>query len=262
MNYQQELDFGVRLAKKAGAIMREYFDRDDVGTTWKEDNTPLTLADTAINQLIIEEIKAAYPEDGVMGEEASYETERSRVWVVDPIDGTQSFDLKSPTSTFCLGLTIDREPVVGIVHDPFIDNMYVAAKGAGAFLNSGRLDPSSPAKDISQQYIVLSSKLGNDHASIGAVADRIVDAGGKYFNFRSVVYGLMRVASGKAVAAVAGPSYPWDFVAASVILHEAGVHVTDLSGNEVDCFGADKGMIASLNKDVHEQIIRLLKKDT
>ncbi len=80
MDYAEELEFAKGLALEAGGIMRRYFNAEDIGTTWKQDNTPLTVADTTINELVISRVKEMFPKDGVIGEEASYETERPRVW--------------------------------------------------------------------------------------------------------------------------------------------------------------------------------------
>lgn len=260
MSYTTELQFAKQLARDAGEIMLAFFAKDDVGTTWKHDNTPLTEADTQINALVIKRVREQFPGHGVLGEEACYEENASAVWVVDPIDGTQPFDLKAPTSTFCLGLVVEGEVQLGVVYDPFTQRLFSAVKGEGAYLNETLLKVRNDAPDITHKYVVLSSKHGDDHASVGMVADAITAAGGKYFNFRSVVYGLMSAASGRAIAAIAGPSHPWDFVAASIIVVEAGLVWTDLNGNPVDVMDARKGIVVGANGAVHGLLLAMLKK--
>src|SRR6266404_2863697 len=98
MEYKQELEFAVATAKSAGETMRRYFRADDLGTEWKGDATPLTVADTKINDFVIEEVKAHFPTHGVHGEEASFSTNREFVWVCDPVDGTMPYSIGLPIS--------------------------------------------------------------------------------------------------------------------------------------------------------------------
>src|SRR5690606_26788011 len=93
------LSFAKQLAIEAGAIMHKYHRSARRTTTWKDDNSPVTLADRDINSLVIQKIKDTFPDHGVIGEEESYEADRSYVWVVDPIDGTAPFDLGMQCST-------------------------------------------------------------------------------------------------------------------------------------------------------------------
>jgi myo-inositol-1(or 4)-monophosphatase len=102
VSYEKELRFATDLAQEAGAIMDRYFRAEDIGTELKQDLTPVTVADTTINDLVIDRVQQSYPEHGVLGEENSYEPTRDRIWVVDPIDGTVPFSLGIPTSTFSL----------------------------------------------------------------------------------------------------------------------------------------------------------------
>ena len=126
LGYEKELDFAKQLAQDAGEIMRRYFQSDDIGTELKEDNTPLTIADTKINQLAIDRVKQVFPRCGVIGEEDSFETEREELWVVDPIDGTKPYSLGIPVSTFCLAYAVNGDVKVSVVYDPFQDRLYHA----------------------------------------------------------------------------------------------------------------------------------------
>ena len=116
MSYEKELDFAKALALEAGEIMRKYFRSDRLGTVQKDDLTPLTVADTAINDLVIERVQHEFPEHGVLGEEASYEPNRQWIWVVDPIDGTSPYSCGIPISTFSLALVNkkDGQPYVSV----------------------------------------------------------------------------------------------------------------------------------------------------
>src|SRR5690606_7148188 len=108
------LAFAKTLATEAGQIMRDHFVLG-IDTEWKQDATPLTIADTSINQLVIDQVKQRFPTHGVLGEEASFGTDREYLWVVDPVDGTMPYSHGIPTSTFSLALVQNGQPIVAAV---------------------------------------------------------------------------------------------------------------------------------------------------
>lgn len=254
MNNQIELNFAKELAYKAGKMTLLNFGLN-TEAVWKADVTPLTKTDIAINKLVIDEIQAAFPKDGVLGEEASFEPERSRLWVVDPIDGTQPFVLGAPLSTFCIALVENNQPILGVVYDPYLNRLYWGAKGEGAFINGKPLTPSVSAQ-LANNFVILSSRMGKSRTT-GSLYDAIELLQGKSFNFRSIVYGLMMVATGSAVAAVAGYLKPWDLAAAKVILEEVGAKVTDFEGNPCNYDENSNGCLVS-NSLVHNQMLKLI----
>src|SRR3990167_10128728 len=100
------LNFAKELAKEAGEIMSLSF-ANGTSREWKEDRTPVTEADTKINSLVIERIKAKYPDNGVWGEEESHNLGVQMTWVCDPVDRTMPFSHGLPISTFALSLARD-----------------------------------------------------------------------------------------------------------------------------------------------------------
>src|SRR5215213_6874003 len=100
-DYQQYLTFGIALAYEAGDVMRRWFGAKPE-SSWKLDDTIVTVADKEVNRLVIERINEEYPEHGVDGEEESAKTDHNHVWVCDPIDGTNLFARNVPMSVFSL----------------------------------------------------------------------------------------------------------------------------------------------------------------
>lgn len=254
-SFSDEMSFATDLALTAGTIVTEQFGQH-TETDWKQDNTPVTQADIDINELVIREVQDRFPDHGVLGEEVSYEPNRERIWVVDPIDGTQPYSLGVPISTFCISLVVNNEPVIGVIYDPFMKRMYKGVKGEGSYMNSERLNVA-PADELNQNYVVMSSRMGGKFISTGQALDRIVEAGGKVFNFRSIAYGCMLVATGGAIAAIAGYLKPWDAAATIVILEEAGATITDLTGAPVTYDQNVNGLLVS-NGNVHQKLSNLL----
>jgi fructose-1,6-bisphosphatase/inositol monophosphatase family enzyme len=135
------LEFAKKLAIEAQEIALKYFSFE-TENTWKEDGTPLVKADTEINDLVIKRINETYPSHSILGEEKSDKKEGSQyVWVCDPIDGTMAFSCGLPLFVFSIAL-VDQsngQPILGLINDPVMKNMYWAYKGGGAYRNGKKI---------------------------------------------------------------------------------------------------------------------------
>jgi myo-inositol-1(or 4)-monophosphatase len=262
MNYQNELDFAKQLALQAGKIMRRYFRAEDIGTKMKEDATPITEADIRINQLVIKEVKKHFPQHGVLGEELSYEPEREKIWIVDPVDGTAPFSLGIPISTFLLAL-VDRkdgQPVVGVVYDPYLDHLYSASKGQGAHLNALPIHVSKSIK-LNNQSVAIHGpivKMKGYTYYPGATTDKLRQFGTSSYTGRSGAYFMAKVASSEFAASIVGQSQPWDVAAPAVVVREAGGIVTDIEGRPLRFDEFDIGTIMAANQAVVDQIVEII----
>ena len=260
---KQYLDFAKALALEAGTLMKRYFRADDIATEWKEDNTPLTIADTTINGLVIERVKKAYPEHGVLGEEDSFESKRDMLWVVDPIDGTMPFSAGLPISTFSLALVKNGVPQVGVVYDPFCDRLFTAITGKGAYLNGKKIAVKT-VDSLTNSYVNMETWgtenfLGDAKLlAIDGLREKLIEAGAKPFTLCSMVISGVLVASGDFSGSVFGVTKPEDIAALKVIVEEAGGKVTDVDGNEQRYDRPIKGAIVS-NGAVHDQLIKIVQ---
>lgn len=250
MAYEKEVKFAKELASEAGEIMRKYFNSDDINTELKEDSTPITIADTTINRMVIERVKAEFPELGILGEEESHNPDKKSLWIVDPIDGTAPYSLGIPVSTFSLAYVTDGETQVAVVYDPFQDRMMWAVKGEGAFLNGEKLKVSDKDK-LEDAYITTGSTLSR------AVSKRVRGNGVRIFDLYSFAYSGSQVACGRFVAAAMEYGSPWDPAAISLIVQEAGGKATDLKGNERKYNEWGDGILVS-NGLVHDAMIEVL----
>ena len=134
------------IARLAGPIIMSYFKGFGMKREFKSDTTPLTQADLAVNRMTIEQIRMISSDVDIVGEEESQRTNSSWQIVIDPIDGTFPFTWGMPLSTFMIGLLYKNEPVMGVIYDPFLDRMYSAETGGGAFMNGMRLHVSDIAE--------------------------------------------------------------------------------------------------------------------
>lgn len=263
MRHQTELEFAKQLAKESGMIMQKYFKTQELGHSWKPDHTPLTIADTTINSMVINRIKEAFPEHGVLGEEESFEPDRQMVWVVDPIDGTVPFSLGIPTSAFSMALVdrADGQQLIAVTYDPFLDELFYASKGGGAFVNDQKLQTSQQSS-LKRSYMCMSTRNGKGEGYeydgpklIGYFRDQ----GVMMLNYMSMVYPANRVAAGQILALASGWTDPWDAAACTLLIQEAGGIVTNLRGEKRRFDEAGDGYIMAANQEIFDIIVKQVK---
>lgn len=245
----------VDLAKQAGEIMRRYF-RRGIEVTTKDNNTPLTIADTAINDLVVQTIHHEFPSHGIIAEEGGTNyVDQEFAWVCDPIDGTISFARHIPTSAFSLALVKGGKPVLGVVYDPNDDSLYVAEAGQGTTLNGTPIQVSGPA--VIRPMVGNLTWVNNVYATqnvFPALIRKSIDV----MYLHSNVYMGILVARGDLDGLIFPGLQPWDCAAIKLIVEEAGGKVTDLFGNEQRYDREIKGMIAS-NGILHDRLVGLVR---
>src|SRR5450432_1376639 len=118
MAYEKEMTVGASIARRAGELAQK-IRLGNIGVESKSDESPVTIADKACEKLIVEELTAAFPEDGLLGEEgASQESTNGRRWIIDPIDGTRDFIRGTRAWSVLIGLEEKGEVVAGFAYYP------------------------------------------------------------------------------------------------------------------------------------------------
>ena len=250
------LIFSKEIAYEAGKIMKKYFSEDN-GANYKYDQTIVTKADIEINSLLIKKVKEKFSTHSVDGEEEQF-GKSNYVWVCDPVDGTAMYARHIPVAVFSLALVIDGVPTVGVVYDPFTDNLYSAVKGSGAFKNGIKISVNNIELDDMKSV----SNMDMWPEAEYNLYDVIKELGKKtYFvGVGSVIRACMCVANGDFNLAIfPGTKHKnCDIAAAKVIVEEAGGKVTDLFGNEQRYDGSINGAVIS-NSFVHSEVIDVIK---
>lgn len=250
--YEKELEFAKNMAREAGEIMLKYFDANQK-TEFKEDNSPVTIADKMINSLVIEKLTIAFPEDGVIGEEESNtEYGMGRKWFCDPIDGTNAYVLGLPTAMFSLALIVDGKPVVGIAYSPFLNKMYSGVKGEKSLCNDEIISVSD--LDLRQGVVGISGSkvkafIGHDYFN-KMMADKV-----NFSCITGTVFKVCLVACGKLAACAGFGVSPHDVAAVQVILEGSGGIMTTPDGTELDYSNHFSGALIS-NKASRDQLIK------
>ena len=135
MRLEPELCRAIDLAREAGdEILKVYDQKYEVER--KSGDEPVTLADRRANDLIVAGLRSTFPRDAVLAEESADDGRRfysPRVWLIDPLDGTEDFIGHDDEFSVMIGLLVDGQPVLGVVYQPTRDLLYCAAKDSGAF---------------------------------------------------------------------------------------------------------------------------------
>ncbi len=252
MDYTKELEFAKNMSTVAGEIMKKYY-RVDQGVEIKEDNTPVTLADKEINDLLIESVKKEFPDYGVLGEEANWNEDREKLWVCDPIDGTPAFIYHIPTFMFSLALVVDGDPVIGVAFNATTNDIYQAERGKGSFLN-GKAISTSSRRWGNEARLAGSSDGAVDGLSTSALKEQ----GIKVINSFGAVFKGCMIAEGSLDGRVFVHNGAHDIAAVKLIIEEAGGKVTDLDGNEQRYDNQINGAVMS-NGLVHDNLLQLVK---
>lgn len=249
------LDFAVKMAKKAGKIMKKYF-KEDNRASYKNDNTIVTMADKEINNLLIKYVKKYFPGHAVDGEEEKF-GKSDYVWVCDPVDGTAMYARHIPVAVFSLALVKEGQPIVAVVYDPWLNNLYSAVKGQGAFLNGQKLSVSNLTTN-DMRTVGHYDMWRNSEYNINPVVEKL-QQGCYVVSIGSVIRASMCVASGD-FAFVIFPGTVGkncDIAAAKLIVEEAGGRVTDLLGNKQRYDQSIRGALLT-NGVVHDEILKMI----
>ena len=140
-----ELETAKELAIGAGAILLKHFSQK-TAVRWKGKGNPVTDADQEASRFIVESLHRLFPLDGILSEEEVDNPARlnkSRVWIIDPMDGTSEFVAGRTEFTVMIGLAVDGKPVMGVVYLPVEKKLYFAESGRGAFFGRGSIEAAA-----------------------------------------------------------------------------------------------------------------------
>jgi len=246
------LDFAVDLAWQAGRLTLAHY-QTDVKIERKPDQSVVTVADREAERLIRSLIRERFPQHAIIGEEfgASRGREKYR-WVIDPIDGTNSFVRGVPFYGVLIGFEIDGEPTIGVAYFPALDEMVAAAKGCGCRWN-GRAARVSGVTMLSDACIAYTD-ASHVRQRLGSVWDTLQAETALQRGWGDC-YGHCLVATGRVDVMLDPRMNVWDCAALVPIVQEAGGTFTDWRGRTV----TDGGDAISTNGALHEQMLKRLR---
>lgn len=222
------------IAKKAGDAILDVYNSDDLGIASKSDDSPLTKADQAANDIIVAELQKLTPNIPIISEEmknVDY-TVRSLYeyfWMVDPLDGTKEFIKRNGEFTVNIALIHHQRSIAGVVYIPVSDICYSAVQGQGSFKNhdgiTTKIESTLCSMDQSNIRVVCSRSHLNEATQeiIDALNEPLLVSIGSSLKFTIIAEGEAELYPRMA------PTMEWDTAAAQIILEEAGGSVIDQS---------------------------------
>jgi myo-inositol-1(or 4)-monophosphatase len=230
VSFEREADVAREAALAAGEVIARHAASGRRAATEKSDDHPVTAADLEANAALGAVIRAAFPDDALLSEETVDHPDRlgaSRVWIVDPLDGTKEFVEGVPEFAVSIALVVEGRPVVACVYQPTTRECFRARAGAGAWLGAERLAVSQ--RSSLAQSLLLSSRTEMKRGQIEsfrALFARVEPVG-------SVALKLALIAAGRADLWISvAPKHEWDVCAGDLLVREAGGTFRELARGE------------------------------
>jgi myo-inositol-1(or 4)-monophosphatase len=252
----EELKVAKEAAIEAGKIALSAWGKTHKNTN-KGDGDFATEVDYKAEKKIKEILKINFPGYGFLAEESGYENEKAEhLWVIDPLDGTIVYAHGLPTFAVSIGLLENNTPVLGVINAPALDMFFWAVKSSGSYLNGTKISVSKRRK-LSDSLVGVDiqrpkKRVRDFKKTILPLVPEIISMP----IIGSAVLGSVLVSSG-IYDAYLHSAYPWDYVASSVIVEEAGGKITDYKGFPVDWLKKEIELIVS-NGLIHEEIVKLI----
>lgn len=275
--YEAELKVAIAAAQAAGDAVRDLYERAAAAAYTKGDGSPVTDADLAADRIIREHLEKAFPDDAILTEEGADDQARlgaERIWIVDPIDGTQQFIDRSGEFDVLIALAVNGVPVVGVMLQPTTGWYLAARQGAGAWTGQGaEHEPFalSPAPSDRPPRISTSIWLNMPHGLAGVqAAARRLGAEEPEVSVFGVIARHFAMPERRHDTLIGLPTrvdqtmaWEWDFATADVIVREAGGAFTDAWGRP---FRYNKplprnegGIVLSVDPRTHERVLAAIE---
>lgn len=247
----------VEIAKKAGQILYNGWEKKDLAVYFKGEINPVTEIDKKVELFIKESLKEAFPNYGILTEESEEIVGHVNArWIIDPLDGTTNYIKRYPFVAISIALEKEGQLVLGLVYNPILNEMFIGQKGHGATYNGKPIHVSAINR-------LSSAVLGS-----GFPYDAWENPDNNTFQWArfitncislrcdgSAALDLCRVACGQLDGYWEKGISSWDIAAGIVIVREAGGKVTDYLGGE-DFFL--RGEIIAANPVLHVEMIKFV----
>ena len=252
---QQTLDTAIRIAETAGAKALEYFRALETLEIEKKGHQDfVSVADREVELLIRAELAAAFPEDGIVGEEHAPHPGSSGVtWVIDPIDGTANFVTGIPAWCVSIAGVAEGQVQYGVIHDPCHGETYASRRGAGATLN-GRPMTLEPGVTLRDGSVGVGYSGRIEQRQILALIQEIMAEGSVFFRNASGALCLAYVAAGRLVGYTEQSINAWDCLAGLLLVEEAGGRVAPYS---TEAFLAEAQSVICATPDAYDALVAL-----
>jgi len=254
------LNVMIKAAHRAArSLKRDLGEVEQLQVSLKGPRNFVTAADRRAEAILREELAKARPDYGFLGEEggAHAGTDKTHRWIVDPLDGTINFLHGIPHFAIAIALERNGTIVAGLVYNPAHDEMFIAERGKGAFLNDKRIRVA--ARQRLADAIVACGLPHYGRGDLTLARSEIAAAQRAFAGLRrygAATLDLAWVAAGRLDAYWERDLSPWDLAAGSILVREAGGFISDLDGSDAILA---KGNVVAGNETMHRELLRLLQ---
>jgi len=246
----------VEIAREAGAFLKERLHADH-RIDFKGEINLVTEADRLSEEIITSRIQDLFPDHDMMAEESTNITRGSEYrWIIDPLDGATNYAHGYPL--FCVSIALQRvgEVILGVIYDPMLEELFVAERGEGAFLQEREMHASTTER-LAEGLVATGFPYDVRENCRDALAyfNEMIPKAQAIRRQGSAALDLAYVAAGRFDGFWELRLQPWDTAAGWLMVEEAGGVVTDLSGKP---YCLESPSIAASNGWIHEQLIEVL----
>ena len=250
----------VKAARRAGrSLKRDLGEIEHLQVSMKGPANFVSLADKRAEEMLYTDLAKARPGYGFIGEEGGNRegADKTHTWIVDPLDGTTNFLHGSPQFAISIGLAREGTIIAGVIYNPANDELYIAERGKGAFLNDQRLRVAG-RRQMDECVIgcglphIGRGDLELSRREMTAIQNRV--AGLRRFGAASL--DLAFVAAGRLDGYWERDLKPWDIAAGQIMVREAGGTISGMAGNDDALI---TGHVICGNEYVHGELVKLLK---
>jgi len=245
--------------KAAKTLIRDFGEIEKLQVSLKGPGDYVTASDKRVEKILITELQKARPDYSILSEEiGQIKNDESFKWIIDPIDGTANFLHGIPHFAISLGLEHNKEIICGIFYDPIKDEMFIAEKGNGSYLNNQRIRVSARSK--LQDCIIFSGgpRYAAENKELVLEEFKKISSNVKVpiRKFGSASLDMAYVAAGRCDGFWQRNLSYWDIAAGIIIVKEAGGYVTDFKGN--NDYIQSKSILVT-NSKISNEMIEILK---
>ncbi len=260
MHHSALLNVMIAAARKtARALKRDFGELEKLQVSLKGPANFVSSADRRAEETLYQELSKARPGYGFLGEEEGHRegTNSSHLWIVDPLDGTTNFLHGIPQFAISIGLEREGSVIAGLVYNPASEEMFIAEKGKGAFMNEQRIRVAG-RKRLSDAIIACGlPHIGRGDLALAARETGAIQAQvAGLRRFGAAALDLAWIAAGRLDGYWERDLKPWDMAAGSILVREAGGFVSDCDGG-AEMFA--KGHIVAGNEAIQKELLRVLK---
>ena len=251
------LTVALDATKSAEDIITSYYFNKTIQVDLKDDETPVTRADTEAERAIRQTITQAFPDHGFLGEEYGIQEGTSPyMWIIDPIDATKNFIRKIPIFGTQIALMKGEELILGVSNAPLLNELLYAEKGNGAYFNDEPIKVSTVSQPDEAMICHGGLKWFTEKGFLTGICNLINDTARSRGFGDFYMYHL--VASGRVDAVIEAAISIWDIAAITVIVREAGGMVTDIQGNAIT---QETSSLVATNGVLHQRVMEYFDKE-